>query len=503
MAASPIAFLLLALLHQGVCTHDEIFSSSCKNGTFKPKVDMSMFPTDIFTKEEMADGLVILPCLGMVFMFLAVALVCDYYFVPSIDIITEELGVSPGVAGATLVAFGGSAPELFIAIIGTFFSKTDVGTGTVVGSAVFNVIVEIAVCAFASAHALKVTPYLVLRDTVFYLVGLTLLAYFFLDNKIKWWESVILLLWYVVYVTFMNFEPRLQAHFNGWLQGDGKPVLAGGMKALRGGKVKGIMEKMAKEMQGTTMPVHLIIHQVLGSGFNLKDTEALTESGKVEEGKKAEKENALIAKEEVKWKDPVTSGLHGNIANKIFCVIKMPLTIPMAVTIPPVKKPGWRRFYPLTFMVSIIWMSIFAYCMVWWASIVGEVTGLTQSTLGITFIAAGCSLPDLVIACIVARAGQGDVAVSSSFGSNLFDITVGLPLPWLLFTMINQVSSVRVSSIGIAWDCVTILLMLFMVIASIAGFKWKMSKSMGLLMMALYVVFIVVSVCISQCVFAI
>ena len=82
--------------------------------------------------------------------------------------------------------------------------QTDVGTGTVVGSAVFNVIVEIAVCAFASAHALKVcylklylllsvvifyvqvTPYLVLRDTVFYLVGLTLLACFFLDNQIKW-----------------------------------------------------------------------------------------------------------------------------------------------------------------------------------------------------------------------------------------------------------------------------------------------------------------------------
>ena len=200
------------------------------------------------------------------------------------------------------------------------------------------------------------------------------------------------------------------------------------------------MEKMAKEMQGTTMPVHLIIHQVLGSGFNLKDTEALTESGKVEEvKKKAEKDNAQLAKEEVKWKDPVTSGFQGNIVNKIFCVIKMPLTIPMAITIPPVTKPGWRRFYPLTFIVSIIWMSIFAYCMVWWASIVGEVTGLTQSTLGITFIAAGCSVPDLVIACIVARAGQGDVAVSSSFGSNLFDITVGLPLPWLLFTIINQV----------------------------------------------------------------
>ena len=73
----------------------------------------------------------------------------------------------------------------------------------------------------------------------------------------------------------------------------------------------------------------------------------------------------------------------------------------------------------------------------------------------------------------------------------------------MLKCFLIQVPSVRVSSIGIAWDCVTILLMLFMVIASIAGFKWKMSKSMGLLMMALYVVFIVVSVAISQCVFAI
>ena len=56
---------------------------------------------------------------------------------------------------------------------------------------------------------------------------------------------------------------------------------------------------------------------------------------------------------------------------------------------------------------------------------------------------------------------------------------------------------------GIAWDCVTILLVLFMVIASIAGFKWKMSKPIGLLFMALYVFLIVTSVCISQCVFVI
>ena len=30
------------------------------------------------------------------------------------------------------------------------------------------------------------------------------------------------------------------------------------------------------------------------------------------------------------------------------------------------------------------------------------------------------------------------MAVSSSIGSNLFDVTVGLPLPWLLYTLIFQ-----------------------------------------------------------------
>eukprot|EP00483_Globobulimina_turgida_P005456 UN05466 len=29
--------------------------------------------------------------------------------------------------------------------------------------------------------------------------------------------------------------------------------------------------------------------------------------------------------------------------------------------------------------------------------------------------------------------GKGDMAVSSSIGSNIFDILIGLPLPWLLF----------------------------------------------------------------------
>merc|ERR1739838_1236638 len=49
-----------------------------------------------------------------------------------------------------------------------------------------------------------------------------------------------------------------------------------------------------------------------------------------------------------------------------------------------------------------------------------------------TLLASGTSIPDLVSSMAVARAGQGDMAVSSSIGSNIFDILVGLPIPWIL-----------------------------------------------------------------------
>ena len=42
--------------------------------------------------------------LGMTYMMVALSIVCDEYFVPSLEVITDFLGVSPDVAGATLMA---------------------------------------------------------------------------------------------------------------------------------------------------------------------------------------------------------------------------------------------------------------------------------------------------------------------------------------------------------------------------------------------------------------
>jgi len=85
--------------------------------------------------------------LGVFYIFIGFAILVDEYFIPAVDSIAEELKLSPvislldlsvwgkyyiqDVAGATLLAMGGSAPELFTSLAGTFL-RTTVGIGSIV-----------------------------------------------------------------------------------------------------------------------------------------------------------------------------------------------------------------------------------------------------------------------------------------------------------------------------------------------------------------------------------
>merc|ERR1712050_71036 len=76
---------------------------------------------------------------------------------------------------------------------------------------------------------------------------------------------------------------------------------------------------------------------------------------------------------------------------------------------------------------------MFATCLYEWTVVCSNTIGIPSEVSGITILAAGTSIPDLISSYIVARQGEGDMAVSSSIGSNIFDVTVGLPMPWLMW----------------------------------------------------------------------
>jgi K+-dependent Na+/Ca+ exchanger-like protein len=176
----------------------------------EPNETDSYYPKELFTPEQLKQGAIVLHIIGVAYMFLGLALVCDEFFVPALHIISRILNISDDVAGATFMAAGGSAPELFTSIIGVFIATSNVGFGTIVGSAVFNVLFVIGMCVVFSKTVLRLTWWPLLRDCCFYIVALALLITFFEDDNIEWWESLVLFICYLLYVLFMYFNARVE-----------------------------------------------------------------------------------------------------------------------------------------------------------------------------------------------------------------------------------------------------------------------------------------------------
>lgn len=179
-----------------------------------PEADLEektpLFPEDLFTEEQRRSGAVLLHVIGMGYMFVALAIVCDEFFVPALDVIIERLAIRDDVAGATFMAAGGSAPELFTSIIGVFVSFDDVGIGTIVGSAVFNILFVIGACALFSRTTLSLTWWPLFRDCTFYSISLLVLIYCFRDNVIYWQEALALFSLYGAYVMFMRWNQPVE-----------------------------------------------------------------------------------------------------------------------------------------------------------------------------------------------------------------------------------------------------------------------------------------------------
>ncbi|XP_059374629.1 sodium/potassium/calcium exchanger 2-like isoform X3 [Carassius carassius] len=479
------------------------------------------YPTDLFSLEDRRRGAVVLHMFGMIYMFIALAIVCDEFFVPALTVITEKLKISDDVAGATFMAAGGSAPELFTSVIGVFISHSNVGIGTIVGSAVFNILFVIGMCAVFSKEILNLTWWPLFRDVFFYIVGLIMLIIFFLDNYIMYWESISLLLAYAAYVLFMKFNGNVETLVKGIInrnqvveveaQPKAKPRLQrGGSSAslhnslMRNSIFHLMIHTLDPLSEGKFREKASILHKIAKKKCQVEDSNGVAEknlpnSSSVEVDvtppmNGTAGQDGDTGEEDDEEDQPLSLSWPESKRKRFTYLLILPIVLPLWITLPDVRKASSKKFFPITFLGAICWIAGFSYLMVWWAHQVGETIGITEEIMGLTILAAGTSIPDLITSVIVARRGLGDMAVSSSVGSNIFDITVGLPFPWLLYSIINSMRPVQVSSNGLFCAIVLLFIMLLFVIISIAACKWKMSKLLGFIMFLLYMVFLVVSV---------
>ena len=337
--------------------------------------------------------MILLYILGLLVCFVLLARIVDQFFITSLDKISKDLRLSSDVAGATLMAVGSSAPELFVALFSILKpgQHQAIGIGSIVGSAIFNLLVIVGAAALVRKAKLTWQP--VVRDLIFYTAAVALLVVFIWDGSFSMMEAIIFLGVYVLYVLAAIYWKRL-------------------------------------------LPYNDLPYDEPEEKVNLK--------------------KGII-------------GIFDHFLYRLF--------------------PNKKHYY-LVFLQSIIIIAALSWLLVELAVVISADLQIPESIVALTVLAIGTSIPDLFSSMIVARQGRGDMAVSNAIGSNIFDILVGLGLPFLIFLSISggAVDAAHgdlISSVVILFASVVLLFIL------LVSSKWKVGKLTGIILLSLYIFYVV------------
>jgi K+-dependent Na+/Ca+ exchanger-like protein len=325
--------------------------------------------------------------------FYALGVICDKYFIPALDKISKKLAMPSDVAGATLMAVGSSAPELFIALFAVFAPANggdagghgEIGVGTIIGSALFNLLVISGAVAVVRTAVINWKP--VIRDLGFYMLSVAVLIVSFLDGIILWWEAALFVGLYIVYIWvvmkwkhWVKYEPE------------------------------------------------------------------------VEEQEDVKEEKRTIV--------------------SLFFNLLFPF-----------------KHYMFRFLMSIALIAFLSWALVESAIGVAHAFNIPEAIIALTVLAAGTSIPDLISSVIVSRKGKGDMGISNAIGSNVFDVLIGLGLPWMVFLALYN-KPIHVGNDTLFMSALilmgSIILMLLIFLVS----KWKLGKMAGYSLIGVYLLYI-------------
>ncbi|KAJ6215923.1 hypothetical protein RDWZM_010423 [Blomia tropicalis] len=578
-------------------------SSSSSQLVAKRSSAINEFPPDFMNEKVREKGGFIIHILIFCYLSLVLAVICDFYFLKSLELISDALNIPSDIAGATFMAIGTSAPELFTSIIGVFISDNDIGTGTIVGSAVFNLIAIPGACGFAAyynlRHSPKISSFPIIRDTIFYVLTIITLILCIKDNQVDWIESITLLCLYAIYITIMYFNAQVSRLIRRSNSGSNSSISSKisskrtdcccccrstlfnqDEKSLKSVSCNKPISSSTKNRispppayqatgqtfhqrksdsidDGTIMPTapldpqidYSTIHLTMQSNGRYRELKPSSSSPPPSQSNESISSSPepdvpihfnlnppCSMNETTKMMRPPPSSTtiiddmnydyecnrHGKRSayekiddeyiddddddddwtqNIIIRFLLFPFRIIFCFTLPP---PSPCCF-ALTFISSIAWISALTYLIVWMVTLIGYTFGIPDTVSGITILAAGTSIPELISSYfIVKRAGLADMAICNSIGSNIFDILFCLGLPWLLKTFIMIVkngfgfatlaaTSIPIQSTALPLTSLTLLLTIGAMLIIFNLTRWRLSLSTAILCSVVYVSFVIIS----------
>ena len=586
--------------------------------------------------------------IAMGYVFYGFHVVCDEFFVPALQVMCERLNVPDSVAGATVMAAGASSPEMFTNFISIFVFRSDVGTGTVVGSELFNQLVICGTCA-VQVPDLSLDWRLLVRELGFYslaVVWLYLSLCQISRERVTWLEGLGFVAMQFVYVVVCFFTPTLvaslcpgskQAEYealgdaeSGGASPQRPPSPGQGQRGLRRGADlerpllqevgspvgpgaeggdfsdssdseepptpgRGMVPLAGKQAEaGVTMAqarresfrrlTRTETEQLRNTAFNdaLMDgwVHRRSRTGNfdhrrwlvLEKGKLHYVKSPLTYREGDGSRMVASEARLEDVAvrpdpddDMRFLVTGGEKTAHFSVSTPELRdkwvskilswKAGWefqvagggargappahhreehsfRRWcsslsytalapyesvirmtvpnmqlhpelYPLTIVMCCVWMAGLSYIMTYSGDRAGEIIGISSSVVGLTVGAAGTSLPNLFASTIVARKGQGDMAIANAFGSNIFNINIALGLPWLCAAIAyrepwsvapKQTPGHPVRKSSLAFNTVLLIAFILFFIITIAITKLKLNRLTGIIFLLSYLLYLVYAI---------
>jgi K+-dependent Na+/Ca+ exchanger-like protein len=336
------------------------------------------------------------------------ARIVDLFFIASLDRISKDLKLSSDAAGATLMAVGSSAPELFVALFAVLKpgEHQAIGIGSIVGSAIFNLLVIVGAAAVVKKAELNWKP--LVRDLFFYTLSVGLLVYFISNGSFDLTEASFFIVVYILYVLAVIYWPKILPY-----EDKGKEILPDD-----------------SEPDDNRSSRLLAVH--LKKGWNV-----------------------------------------------LLRVIDKLLTFLL---------PREEKYY-MVFGVSILLIAALSYVLVEVAVALAHTLQIPEAIIALTVLAVGTSIPDLFSSIIVARQGRGDMAVSNAIGSNIFDILVGLGLPFMIVMLLGtdtiEAGGNLIRSVIILFGSVVLLVLLLLLR------RWKVGKPTGIILILVYIAYVV------------
>ncbi|KAG5224282.1 hypothetical protein OIU78_022480 [Salix suchowensis] len=443
------------------------------------------------------------------------------YFCPILESLSKLLKLSPTIAGATLLSLGNGAPDVFASVVSfTRSSSGDVGLNSILGGAFFVSSVVVGVISLLTgSREISVDKSSFIRDVCFFLFSLSSLLLILVVGKISLWGAISFLsiyLGYVGVVCIMHFDQYRKENRLAVYGSQEEDFLERGSVPLLGHsdhEKPTPVDKTAVEDQPSSfcnldssfshylgsflyvlefplyLPRRLTIPVVSEERWSRPFAVVSVASAPIllaalfttHQGKEFESRTSLVTY--------LIAGLIGVVLCNLAC------------STTEKSNPPNKSLFPWLaggFLMSVTWTYIIAEELVSLLISLGYVIGINPSVLGLTVLAWGNSLGDLIANVAMAANGGSDgtqIAISGCYAGPMFNTLLGLGISLVISSGSTYPSPFVVPEDPSLYETIGFLMGgLVWALVILPRKKMKLDKSLGVGLLAIYLCFLSLTV---------